>query len=42
MPEATEDMDMTKVQWRRLDALARSTICLHLADSIYFIVLVSG
>ena len=41
MPEATEDMDMTEVQLHRLDALARSTIHLHLANFVYFIVLES-
>ena len=38
-PERTEEMDMTQLEWEELDALSRSTIRLHLVESVYFSVL---
>lgn len=35
----TEHFPLTQFEWDELDAMARSTICLHLAESVYFIVL---
>ena len=35
----TEHFQLTQFEWEELDAMARSMICPHLADSIYFIVL---
>ena len=37
--QLAENMGMTEIQWNELDALARSTIRLHLAESVYFTVL---
>ena len=35
----TEEMNLTQFQWEELDELCRSTIRLHLAESVYFSVL---
>ena len=35
----TEHFQVTQFEWEELDAMARSTIRLHLAESVYFIVL---
>lgn len=35
----TEHFQVTQYEWEELDALARSTIYLHLAESVYFTVL---
>ena len=35
----TENLGMTQIEWDELDAMARSTIRLHLAESVYFTVL---
>ena len=40
--QRTEEMGLTDIQWTRLNAVARSTIRLHLADSVYFTVLECG
>ena len=35
----TEHFQVTQFEWEELDAMARSTICLHLAELVYFTVL---
>ena len=40
--QCIEEMGLTDIQWTRLNAVARSTIRLHLADSMYFTVLECG
>ena len=35
----TEHFKVTQFEWEELDAMARSTICLHLVESVYFTVL---
>ncbi|MCO5570878.1 hypothetical protein L7F22_024607 [Adiantum nelumboides] len=37
--ERTKQMNMTQFQWDELDELCKSTIRLHLAESVYFSVL---
>ena len=35
----TENLGMTHIEWDELDAMAKSTIRLYLAESIYFTIL---
>ena len=35
----TENLGMTQIEWDELDAMARATIRLHLAESVYFMIL---